>query len=105
MKLYDIDPGPEAPELVRAIIEIPKNSTNKYEYDGELDLFRSQGELPSWHEPELVQAWSSWPTAAEISASWSNPHSAPHADDFRAHFSARSISPMSARFRDIRQLA
>ncbi len=40
MKLYDIDPGPESPELVRAIIEIPKNSANKYEYDGELNMFR-----------------------------------------------------------------
>ncbi|HEX4749064.1 MAG TPA: inorganic diphosphatase [Bryobacteraceae bacterium] len=40
MRLYDIDPGPESPELVRAIIEIPKNSSNKYEYDGELNLFR-----------------------------------------------------------------
>jgi inorganic pyrophosphatase len=40
VKLYDIDPGPEAPEIVRAIIEIPKNSANKYEYDGELNMFR-----------------------------------------------------------------
>jgi inorganic pyrophosphatase len=40
VKLYDIDPGPECPELVRAIIEIPKNSANKYEYDGELNMFR-----------------------------------------------------------------
>ena len=40
MKLYDIDPGPKCPEVVRAIIEIPKNSVNKYEYDGELGLFR-----------------------------------------------------------------
>ena len=40
VKLYDIDPGPECPELVRAIIEIPKNSSNKYEYDGELNMFR-----------------------------------------------------------------
>ena len=40
VKLYDIDPGPDAPELVRAIIEIPKNSSNKYEYDGALNLFR-----------------------------------------------------------------
>jgi inorganic pyrophosphatase len=38
--LYDIDPGPESPELVRAIIEIPKGSTNKYEYDGKLCVFR-----------------------------------------------------------------
>lgn len=40
VKLYDIDPGPDCPELVRAIIEIPKNSTNKYEYDGKLGVFR-----------------------------------------------------------------
>ncbi|MDQ2712732.1 MAG: inorganic diphosphatase [Acidobacteriota bacterium] len=40
MKLYDIDPGSDCPELVRAIIEIPKNSSNKYEYDGNLNLFR-----------------------------------------------------------------
>ncbi len=40
MKLYDIDPGPDCPEVVRAIVEIPKNSANKYEYDGELGVFR-----------------------------------------------------------------
>ncbi len=40
MKLYDIDPGPDSPEIVRAIIEIPKNSSNKYEYDGNLGVFR-----------------------------------------------------------------
>ena len=40
MKLYDIDPGPDCPEIVRVVIEIPKNSTNKYEYDGELGVFR-----------------------------------------------------------------
>jgi inorganic pyrophosphatase len=38
--LYDIDPGPESPELVRMIVEIPKNSSNKYEYDGKLGVFR-----------------------------------------------------------------
>lgn len=40
MKLYDIDPGPDIPELVRVIIEIPKHSSNKYEYDGNLGVFR-----------------------------------------------------------------
>ena len=40
MKLYDIDPGADSPEVVRAIIEIPKNSVNKYEYDGKLGVFR-----------------------------------------------------------------
>src|SRR5271156_1895561 len=38
--LYDLDPGPDAPELVRMIVEIPKNSANKYEYDGTLGVFR-----------------------------------------------------------------
>ena len=40
MKLYDLDPGPEIPELVRMIVEIPKNSANKYEYDSQLGIFR-----------------------------------------------------------------
>ncbi|MGH9666058.1 MAG: inorganic diphosphatase [Bryobacteraceae bacterium] len=40
MKLYDLDPGPDVPELVRMIVEIPKNSPNKYEYDGQLGVFR-----------------------------------------------------------------
>lgn len=38
--LYDLEPGPECPEIVRVIVEIPKNSQNKYEYDGRLGLFR-----------------------------------------------------------------
>jgi inorganic pyrophosphatase len=38
--LYDLDPGPEMPEIVRMIVEIPKNSANKYEYDGALGVFR-----------------------------------------------------------------
>ena len=37
--LYDMDPGPECPEIVRMIVEIPKNSSNKYEYDGKLQVF------------------------------------------------------------------
>ncbi len=39
-RLYDLDPGAEAPEIVRSIVEIPKNSSNKYEYDGKLGVFR-----------------------------------------------------------------
>src|SRR5437016_1725203 len=38
--LYDIDPAPECPEIVRMIVEIPKNSGNKYEYDRALGVFR-----------------------------------------------------------------
>jgi inorganic pyrophosphatase len=45
--LYDIDPGPDCPELVRMIVEIPKNATNKYEYDGKLGVFRLDRSLYS----------------------------------------------------------
>ena len=38
--LSDIDPGPVCPEIVRMIVEIPKGSTNKYEYDTQLELFK-----------------------------------------------------------------
>ena len=34
------DPGEDCPEIVRMIVEIPKNSANKYEYDGKLGVFR-----------------------------------------------------------------
>jgi inorganic pyrophosphatase len=39
-KLYDMDPGKDTPEIVRMIVEIPQQSANKYEYDGELGVFR-----------------------------------------------------------------
>jgi inorganic pyrophosphatase len=45
--LYDIDPGPDLPELVRMIVEIPKNSTNKYEYDPKAGVFRLDRSLYS----------------------------------------------------------
>ena len=38
--LYELDPGPESPEIVRMIVEIPRNTANKYEYDEELGVFR-----------------------------------------------------------------
>jgi inorganic pyrophosphatase len=40
VNLYDLDPGPQSPEIIRMIVEIPKNSANKYEYDGKLGVFR-----------------------------------------------------------------
>ncbi len=46
-KLYDLHPGPECPELVRMIVEIPMGSANKVEYDGELGLFRLDRSLYS----------------------------------------------------------
>jgi inorganic pyrophosphatase len=39
-RLSDIDPGPECPQTVRMVVEIGKNSRNKYEYDIELGAFR-----------------------------------------------------------------
>lgn len=39
-KLSDIDPGPNSPDTVRMVVEIPKNSTNKYEYDSALGVFK-----------------------------------------------------------------
>jgi inorganic pyrophosphatase len=38
--LHEIDPGPGCPEVIRMIVEIPKNSSNKYEFDTELGIFR-----------------------------------------------------------------
>lgn len=37
---FDPDPGKECPKVVRMVVEIPKDSTNKYEYDPSLGLFR-----------------------------------------------------------------
>ncbi|HEY3840834.1 MAG TPA: inorganic diphosphatase, partial [Bryobacteraceae bacterium] len=39
-RLYDMDPGKDVPEIVRMIVEIPYGSANKYEYDGQLGVFR-----------------------------------------------------------------
>jgi inorganic pyrophosphatase len=38
--LYDLDPGPNAPDVVRMVVEIPKGSSHKYEYSKELGAFR-----------------------------------------------------------------
>jgi len=38
--LHDLDPGPNSPQIVRMIVEIPKNARNKYEYDTKLGFFR-----------------------------------------------------------------
>lgn len=38
--LYDLDPGSGCPDIVRVVVEIPKGSSNKYEYSRELDAFR-----------------------------------------------------------------
>lgn len=37
---FAADPGPRSPAIVRMVVEIPKYSSNKYEYDPELKVFR-----------------------------------------------------------------
>ena len=51
-RLHEIDPGPDCPQTVRMIVEIPRNSSNKYEYDKELGVFRLDRALYSpFHYP------------------------------------------------------
>jgi len=38
--LADVDPGPQFPGVLQMIVEVPKGSTNKYEYDPKLGVFR-----------------------------------------------------------------
>jgi inorganic pyrophosphatase len=40
MNLKNLPPGPRVPDVVHAIVEIPKGSRNKYEYDLEMNVFR-----------------------------------------------------------------
>ena len=37
---HDITPGPSVPEVLTAVIEIPRHSRNKYEIDKEIGMFR-----------------------------------------------------------------
>ena len=38
--LYEIPAGADAPEIVNVIIEVPRNSSNKYEYDKEYGVIK-----------------------------------------------------------------
>jgi inorganic pyrophosphatase len=38
--LDDLPTGPNVPHVINAVIEIPKGSSNKYEYDKELNVFK-----------------------------------------------------------------
>ena len=38
--LYEIPAGKDAPEIVNVIIEVPRNSSNKYEYDKEFGVIK-----------------------------------------------------------------
>jgi inorganic pyrophosphatase len=37
---HQISPGPKPPKEVHCLVEIPKGTSNKYEYDKELDVFK-----------------------------------------------------------------
>ena len=37
---YELPAGPEVPHVINAIIEIPKGSAHKYEYDKDLNIFK-----------------------------------------------------------------
>jgi inorganic pyrophosphatase len=37
---HQLDPGPDAPEVIYVIVEIPKGSRNKYEYGKELGVIK-----------------------------------------------------------------
>lgn len=39
MNLYNIPTHSDSPEIVNAVVEIPKGTSAKYEYDAELDIF------------------------------------------------------------------
>jgi inorganic pyrophosphatase len=40
MRYIDIPAGDRVPEIINVVVEIPKGSANKYEYDPELNAFR-----------------------------------------------------------------
>lgn len=40
MSYHDVPIGDQAPQIVNMIVEIPQGSSNKYEYDHELDIFK-----------------------------------------------------------------
>ena len=53
MNLKDMPIGPNFPDVINAIVEIPKGGRNKYEFDIELGVFRLNRVLySSMHYPE-----------------------------------------------------
>jgi len=40
MEIYELSPGADSPEVVNAVVEIPKGTRNKIEYDPEDGVFR-----------------------------------------------------------------
>ena len=52
MNLKDLPLGEQSPRIINAIVEIPKGSRNKYEYDVDLGVFKLDRVLySSMHYP------------------------------------------------------
>jgi inorganic pyrophosphatase len=47
MRYIDLPVGDYAPEVFNVVVEAPKGSTNKYEYEAKLNIFRLDGALGS----------------------------------------------------------
>ncbi|MDI6859236.1 MAG: inorganic diphosphatase [Methanocellales archaeon] len=37
---HDIEPGKKPPDIINVVVEIPKGSQNKYEYDKKRNIFK-----------------------------------------------------------------
>ncbi len=66
--LLNLPAGKNVPQNVNAIIEVPKNSSNKYEYDPDLGIFRLDRVLSTPAVTALFPAPS--PRTATRSTSW-----------------------------------
>lgn len=40
MKYYELPTGSDVPHVLNVVVEVPKNSSNKFEYDGKYDIMR-----------------------------------------------------------------
>ena len=59
---HDVSPGPDAPEIINVVVEIPKGSRNKYELNKELGMIQLDRVLySSLHYPGdyglIPQTW------------------------------------------------
>ena len=69
---HDVETGIDVPEIINVIVEIPKGSQNKYEYDKKHNMVKLDRVLFSpFHYPGDY-GWSRrpWPTTAIRSTRW-----------------------------------
>ena len=50
--LHELAPGPDVPDAVYVVVEVPKGSQNKYEYDKELEGVPT--EVLGWERASLA---------------------------------------------------